>query len=506
MVILPLLGIADAGYLTYEKMQNQLPPCGSGFDCGEVLNSPYAMIGPIPLSVFGLLYYSLLLILGICHFLEIDFSKYTKHKKLKLMVKPLQLYTTVSAFGLLFSFYLVLLMGVIIKAWCLYCLVSAGISFLIFCISWTNFNLYSKHSHYLIKSAVHAIAHWIYTKCVKPLFFLLDAETAHNSCTRMGVLLGFLPLSRAITNALFAYQHPSLEVVKDGILFPNPIGLSAGFDYNGQLTSILPHVGIGFQTIGTVTLEAYEGNTKPRLGRFPNSKALLVNKGLKNIGAKNIIRNLEQKSFEIPVGISIAATNKRFENTKEQILDIVQCFVLFEKSSVAHSYYELNISCPNTFECEPFTTPARLEQLLTALDVLHISKPLYIKMPIDQDEKTTLQLLAVADIHNVQGVIFGNLTKDHSNPDVTKEDREVWKQKRGNLSGKPTFARSNALIALTRQHFYDRFTIIGTGGIFDAATAQQKIDAGADLLQLITGMIFEGPQLIGSINRELVTK
>lgn len=284
------------------------------------------------------------------------------------------------------------------------------------------------------------------------------------------------------------------------------MGLCAGFDYNGEMARILGPVGFGWHTIGTVTYQPYEGNPKPRLGRLPNSKALIVNKGLKTLGAKEVARRLTGVQFTVPVGISIASTNAHFDSDQEQIMDIVKGFLVFEKSHVNHSYYELNISCPNTFGGEPFTSSARLEQLLTVTDSLQLSKPLYIKMPIDQSEKETLQLLAVADEHNVQGVIFGNLTKDKNNPAVTPEDRKVWKSRKGNLSGRPTFARSNALIKLTRDNFYDRFTIIGCGGIFDTATAQAKLDAGADLLQMITGMVFNGPQVMGTINRELDLK
>ena len=284
------------------------------------------------------------------------------------------------------------------------------------------------------------------------------------------------------------------------------MGLSAGFDYNGNLTGILPSVGFGWHTIGTVTLQPYAGNQKPRLGRFPKSQALLVNKGLKNIGAVEIIKKLKNVEFKIPTGISIASTNKHFNTPKLQIADIIECFKLFEKSKVKHAYYELNISCPNTFGGEPFNTTERLEALLHALDSLKIKRPVYVKMPIDQSEKETLQLLKVIDKHKIAGVIMGNLTKDKTNPAVDPQEVEQWHNKRGNLSGKPTFERSNALIALTKKHFKNRFTIIGTGGIFTPEDAQKKIELGADLVQLITGMIYKGPQLIGSINRELANK
>ena len=501
-VALPLIGIADAGYMTYEKMQGVVPPCGSGFDCGAVLSSSYASIGPVPLSLIGLFYYATLFVLGSMLLLEIEIQNWMP-KKLKPFLNTQQLYTTFSTLGLAFSLYLVFVMAVLIKGWCLYCLISAAVSAALFIVSWSLFKRTSPSSHVLLKTISHYSFGVLYRYLLKPIFFRIDPETVHDALTSTGALLGRLHCGRALTHLLFGYVSPSTQVVKDGITFPTPLGLSAGFDYNGVLTNITGPVGFGFQTVGTVTLGAYAGNTKPRLGRFPNSKALLVNKGLKSLGAKAIIKNLENKLFSIPIGISIGATNTLFETEAAQIRDILTTFSLFEKSSVRHSYYELNISCPNTFGGEPFTTPHRLEILLTALDALQISRPVYIKMPIDQSEQETKKLLDVAAAHSISGLVFGNLTKDKNNPDVTKEDRDLWKTQKGNLSGKPTFARSTNLLRFTKKQFGDRFTLIGCGGIFDEETAQAKLAAGADLLQMVTGMIFGGPQTVGSIVRQL---
>lgn len=343
----------------------------------------------------------------------------------------------------------------------------------------------------------------IYTKCMKPVLFQYDPEKVHQTMVKFGRILG----KNIITNNMmrFAWSHLNKNSMKkiDGILFPSLVGLAAGFDYDGDLIETLPSLGFGFHTVGTVTLESYEGNPPPRMVRFPKSNAILVNKGLKNAGAKAIIAKLLQDKITIPLGISIASTNRKFESEQSQIADIISCFQLFEKSGLKHAYYELNISCPNTFGGEPFTTPKKLQKLIKHIDQLHLSKPVYVKMPIDQQEEETLSLLKVLNEHNVQGVIFGNLTKDHSNPDVNSEDKAQWKTMKGNISGKPTWKRSNACIALCRKHFGTRFTIIGTGGIFSAQDAKKKIESGADLVQLITGLIYKGPQLVGEINTHL---
>lgn len=355
-------------------------------------------------------------------------------------------------------------------------------------------------------SIKHELEAILYRSLIKPCFFLVDAERVHNTMVKLGELAGKTAATRDVMGWFFSRSAGHTYKKIDGITFKGPVGLAAGFDYNGQLTQILPSVGFGFMTVGTVTFEPYEGNPKPRLGRMPRSQALLVNKGFKSLGAHAIIRHLTGRKFAIPVGISIGSTNKKYHNLTEQISDIIKTFKLFEASKVKHSYYELNISCPNTQGGQPFTTPARLEQLLRAVKRLRLSRSVYVKMPIDYSPKQTLGLLRIMDKYPVAGVIFGNLTKDKDNPDVNPQDRAEWQHRAGNLSGKPTWHRSNDFIELTKQEFGDRFTIIGTGGIFSPEDAAEKLRLGADVVQVITGMIYQGPQLISQINAHIKTQ
>ena len=514
-IVFSLIGIADSSFITYEKFAGIVPECGVGFDCGTVLSSKWASIGPIPLSLLGLFYYSTVFTLGILLVLEFEINtivnkyldklKFPKNTILRT-VTTTEAILLVTAFGFLFSLYLIGIMAFVIQAWCKYCIISAASSILLFITSTIYFQIIEKRSPFIPKLLLFSFLGWGYKNFVKRIFFLLDAEDAHNTCTNFGKFLGTMSFTKWKTKLLFSFTHPANTRVYNGIMFPNQVGLAAGFDYNGELTQILPEMGMAWHTIGTVTYLPYEGNKKPRLGRFLESQSLLVNKGLKSLGARAIAQNLANLHFKIPTGISIASTNKHFNSDSEQIIDILKTFKIFEQSRVNHSYYELNISCPNTFGGEPFTTPKRLENLLDALEKLKIKKPIFIKMPIDQSKKDTLDLLRIIDTHTIAGVIFGNLTKDKNNPDVTKNDREKWKTVKGNLSGKPTWNRSNALITLTRNNFGKRFTIIGTGGIFTGKDALEKIDKGADLIQLITGMIFEGPQTVGEINLRLAQK
>lgn len=321
--------------------------------------------------------------------------------------------------------------------------------------------------------------------------------------TSFGEFLGHFAFTRMITSALFEYKNKKyLSQTISGVSFKNPIGLAAGFDYEGRLTQILPSVGFGFSTIGSVTYGPYEGNTHPRLGRLPLSHSLLVNKGLKSSGAKEVIKRLKKLTFEYPVGISIAKTNSVTTNTDATgITDYVNSAKLWSRTSIG-DYYEINISCPNAFGGEPFTTPEKLQALLKALDTVQFKKPVFVKMPIELTNTEADLLLKVIIKHSVHGVIFGNLAKDRNNPAINK--KELAKVGKGNFSGKPTWEKSNRLIAYSYKKYGKQLVIIGCGGVFNAEDAYTKIKLGSSLIQMITGMVFEGPQVIGEINKGLV--
>jgi dihydroorotate dehydrogenase subfamily 2 len=315
-------------------------------------------------------------------------------------------------------------------------------------------------------------------------------------------MLGKIRPIAATIKYFVRFNDPVLEQTLFKIKFQNPVGLAAGFDYRAQLTQILPSIGFGFGTIGTITNSPSEGNPKPRLGRLINSKSLMVNKGFRNPGIKSVLQKLKKLSFEFPVGISIGKTNtEKLTTQRQSIEDIIKAFKETEKSNVNFSYYELNISCPNLFGNISFYEPQKLEELLTGIKKLKLSRPVFIKMPIDKTDKETLDMLKVIVNYPIQGVIFGNLQKDRLDPSFDKQ--EILKYKVGNFSGKPTEKRSNELIKLTYENYGKKFLIIGCGGIFNAKDAYTKIKLGASLIQLITGLIYEGPLLPAEINSDL---
>ena len=345
-----------------------------------------------------------------------------------------------------------------------------------------------------------------YKTIIKPFFFMFDPEIVHNKATVAGRLLGKTKLSRKITNSLFNYENSALSQNLLGLEFKNPVGLSAGFDYNANLAGIIGDLGFGFATVGTVTNLPYEGNPKPRLGRLPLSKSLLVNKGFKSLGADVVSKNMSDIKFNIPIGISIGRTNSPMVDTVEKsIVDIITAFLKFENKNIDNSYYELNISCPNLIHVKSdidFYKPDNLEQLLKKIDNLNLKKPVFVKMPITEPDDKILEMLQVIFRHNITGVIFGNLEKNRNNPSLNRT--EIARCGKGNFSGKPCYNRSNELISLCYKNYKNKLLIIGCGGVFSAEDAYEKIKRGACLAQIITGMIFEGPQVIGQINYGLV--
>lgn len=334
------------------------------------------------------------------------------------------------------------------------------------------------------------IVRFFYKNFLKPFFFLLDPEFVHDRITLTGRFLGSNFLTRGLATAFFSYSNPALEQNILGIRFKNPIGLAAGFDKDALLTDILPSVGFGFAEVGSITGEPCKGNPKPRLWRLKNSKSLVVYYGLKNEGSEKISQRLKDKKFAIPIGTSIAKTNSA--DTVETAQGIADYVKAFKKFTDIGAYFTINISCPNAYGGLPFTDAKRLDLLLSQIDKLATKKPIFLKMSPDLSEKELDEILGVVKKHKVSGFISTNLTKN------------LKVAEKGGLSGKLVENLANRQIKMIYQKTKGKYVIIGCGGVFSAKDAYKKIKLGASLVQLVTGMIFEGPQLIGEINQGLV--
>jgi dihydroorotate dehydrogenase subfamily 2 len=380
----------------------------------------------------------------------------------------------------------------------------------------------------LWKKSARGLSHLGY-RFIRPIVFCFDSENVHTRAISLGERLGRSDLARkALENALPFSSH-SLSQNISGIHFVNPIGLAAGFDYEARLTKVVKGIGMGFATVGSITNLPYGGNTRPRLARLVGARSLIVNKGFKNLGIVQTLKNLEESNlgnssnhnphsphhkFSVPIGISIGKTNTPTHKTQQEAIeDILSAFRAVEAAlaagKVPFSYYELNISCPNLHGSIEFYSPAHLEELLNAVfdpqSPHSPSLPVFIKMPIVKTNEETLNMLSVIARSKATGVILGNLQGDRNHPTLcdarTKEG--LAKYPKGGLSGMATQQRSDELIHLVYKNFGKRFVIIGCGGVFNAIDAYRKIRAGASLIQMITGMIFEGPQLPAQINADL---
>lgn len=342
-----------------------------------------------------------------------------------------------------------------------------------------------------------------YKHVAKPLLFRLHPDEAHSAMIVGARLLGRTRLTRILSG--MAHRDARLTQTISGIEFKNPIGLSAGLDKNFDLPPIIKRIGMGFEIGGSTTADPCAGNPKPWFHRLPSEKSLVVHVGLANQGVeKNLARIMRYPASlwrDFPLSISVAKTNNP-ENASddEAVEDYCRSLRLIEARSKA-PMVEINISCPNTYGGEPFTTPERLEKLMCAVDKVGLTKMVFVKMPTDKNPDEFAQLLKVLDRHKVDGVTIGNLMKDRTklkNPSLLPD--EIL----GGLSGLPDQQVTTELVRQTYAAWGKRFVIIGVGGVFTAEDAYEKIRAGASLVALVTALMFEGPQVVGEINSGLV--
>ena len=315
----------------------------------------------------------------------------------------------------------------------------------------------------------------------------------------VGEFAGRFALTRKLLSAFYEYKGKDISKVVDGVTYRTPVLLSAGFDNNGRLTRVLRSMSFGGEEIGSITALFCEGNPRPRLTRLVRNKSLIVYKGLRNDGVDALIALLKRtpRTPEYVIGISLARTNSKEVNATAEagIADYVESFKKLNEANIG-DYYTINISCPNSFGGETFTDNTLFERLMTEIVKIKCTKPIYIKMPINAPWEDFAKLLDTADKFGVQGVIIGNLNKNYKDLDYPEDAPAEF---RGGLSGKPCFALSNELIRKTRAKYGKRFTIIGVGGIFTPEDAMAKFEAGSDLIQLISGMIFGDPGLMKEI-------
>jgi dihydroorotate dehydrogenase len=328
-----------------------------------------------------------------------------------------------------------------------------------------------------------------YELFVRPLLFSLDAETAHHvTVGLLGRSSNFDPALRVLRS----FQPSSKPKKLFGLNFPNPIGLAAGLDKNGVALPAWAALGFGFIEIGTVTAKAQPGNPKPRIFRLPEEQALINRLGFNNDGADAIAQRLSalRKSGRwpaVPVGINIG---KSRATPLEQATD--DYLYSFRRLRDFADYITLNISSPNTPGLRELQEPEKLSELLRTInnEAGAAPKPLVVKISPDLSDAELKTILAVCEENGVSGIIATNTTLDHSSiaPQLDQA---------GGLSGAPLRDKSTALVREIAAQ--STIPVIASGGIFDAESAREKFQAGAQLIQLYTGFVYRGPQLLREI-------
>lgn len=345
-----------------------------------------------------------------------------------------------------------------------------------------------------------------YKLILKPIFFSFDPEVVHDRMIGAGKLIGKFKLLRKFTWWQFGYKNKVLEQNLLGLKFVSPVGLAAGFDKNAELTGVLPELGFGFAELGSVTGEPCVGNPKPRLWRLKKSESIVVYYGLKNDGAEvlsaklsKLLANRQGRAKDFVYGVSVAKTNcSATVDLEAGIDDYLKAYRLMQPVA---DYITINISCPNAFGGQPFTDGKRLEKLLEKLDEFYNKKcPVLVKISPDLSMDQVDEIIDVCDRFRVDGYVCTNLTKIREYDKI--KDANVPEV--GGLSGKLVSNKSDDLIAHVYQKTRGKKLIVGVGGVFSARDAYAKIRLGANLVQLITGMIFEGPATIADINLGLV--
>jgi dihydroorotate dehydrogenase len=340
-----------------------------------------------------------------------------------------------------------------------------------------------------------------YKKIIKPLLFLIDAEAAHKLVFSLLKLAFAVPGIKAISALFYRAEHPSLERNLLGLKFKNPVGLAAGFDKDAKLTDELEAFGFGFIEIGTVTPLPQEGNPKPRLFRLPKDEALINRMGFNNEGAHAAAKRLKKKKSSVIIGGNIGK-NKITPN-EEAVNDYIKCFnELFD----AVDYFAVNVSSPNTPNLRELQDKKPLTEILESLQKINLqrnnSKPILLKIAPDLSFTQLDEIIEIVKTTKIHGVIAANTS-------ITREELKTAKAiveaaGPGGLSGKPIKDRSTEVIKYISQKSNKEFVIMGVGGIHSPEDAIEKLNAGADLVQLYSGFIYEGPGLIKRINSALI--
>ncbi len=341
---------------------------------------------------------------------------------------------------------------------------------------------------------------------LKPILFQFDPEKVHYFVTRNLKRFNKIPGGSALSRSFWLVNNKQLERKVFGLTFKNPVGLAAGFDKNGDTIAEMANLGFGFIEVGTVTPLPQPGNDKPRMFRLPADGALINRMGFNNWGvdilAERIAayrKTVEASKNPVIIGGNIGK-NKNTPN-EDAVSDYIKCF---DRLFNVVDYFVVNVSSPNTPGLRALQEKEPLMHILNTLQQRNqkngVSRPILLKIAPDLTDEQLNDIVEIVQQTNIAGVIATNTT---INREGLASPQDTVNQM-GGLSGKPLTRRSTEVIRYLSQKSNRSFPIIGVGGIHSAEDAQEKLEAGASLVQLYTGFIYEGPGLIGRINKKLL--
>lgn len=338
----------------------------------------------------------------------------------------------------------------------------------------------------------------MYQRVIRPLLFLFDPENVHYFSFSFIKFFSAIPGVSALIRFFYHVKHPSLEREVFGLKFPNPVGMAAGFDKNAELFKELSNFGFGFIEIGTVTPKGQDGNPKKRLFRLKEDQGIINRMGFNNAGVEDAVKRLK-KNKHVLIGGNIGK-NKITPN-EEAVNDYILCFnALFDYVD----YFVVNVSSPNTPNLRALQDKEPLTHLLSTLKALNLKKPspkpILLKIAPDLSNDQLMDIIDIVTGVKIDGVIATNTT-------LSREGLlSNAKKETGGLSGRPLTQRSTEVIRFLVEKSNNAFPIIGVGGIHKPEDALEKLEAGAALVQLYTGFVYEGPAAVKRINKALIAR
>ncbi|UTD14510.1 quinone-dependent dihydroorotate dehydrogenase [Tenacibaculum mesophilum] len=343
----------------------------------------------------------------------------------------------------------------------------------------------------------------MYKLLIRPIFFLFDPEKIHHFTFSLVKFLSKIPGMSSIFRGMYQVNDKKLERNLFGLTFKNPVGLAAGFDKNAVLYNELANFGFGFVEIGTVTPKGQAGNPKKRLFRLKDDKGIINRMGFNNEGLEAAIEQLKKNKGKIIIGGNIGKnTNTAPENYTE---DYVACFKGLHPYV---DYFVLNVSCPNVSSHAKLEDADYLKELITEVQKLNNAeaqqKPILLKIAPDLNNQQLDEIIELVAETKIDGVIASNTSVNRDNLKASKE--RLQEIGNGGVSGQPVKDRGTKVIQYLTDNSNKAFPIIGVGGIHSEKDALEKLKAGADLVQIYTGFIYEGPNLVKRINKAILAE